>query len=182
MVRSTRPILWFFVPVLLISSAAAFWATFFFGPIGKPSQSAAECRALKQLIIEEESAGKSSWLEYRNLVGDFLALSPSSAERIPLIESMASSVIEVLGHDLTIYLELDKYPKCVLQSKRDEIPGLIQETESAINFLSGTTPIDGTYFDPKMGTWNTTYYEEFLSALEFLKDQSVVPRGGSADV
>jgi hypothetical protein len=86
---------------------------------------------------------------------------------------MAASVIEVLGHDLTIYSQLNEFPKCVLQSKREQIPGLIEETETAINFLSGTTPIDGTYFDPKMGTWNSTYYEEYLTALDFLKDQKI---------
>jgi hypothetical protein len=46
---------------------------------------------------------------------------------------------------------------------------MITETETAINFLNGSTPINGNFFDPKLGTWNTTYYEEYLSALEFLK-------------
>lgn len=159
------------MPVLLALTSAAIWSTFHFGPIGKPSQTAAECTALRQLIVTEESSGKVSWLEYRKLVDEFLKLDPDSTDRIPLIEKMAGSVIEVLGHDLTIYSELEKFPKCVLQSKRDEIPGFIQETETAINFLSGTTPIDGTYFDPKMGSWNTTYYEEYLSALDFLKNE-----------
>jgi hypothetical protein len=81
---------------------------------------------------------------------------------------MAGSVIVVLGHDLTIYKELEKFPKCVLRSKREQIPGLIEETQAAIDFLSGNTPIDGTYFDPKIGSWNATYYEEYLSAQEYL--------------
>ena len=66
---------------------------------------------------------------------------------------------------------MDKFPSCVVQEKRTELPGLIEETESAINFLNGSTPINGNYFNPELGTWNTAYYEEYLSALDFLKAQ-----------
>jgi hypothetical protein len=59
-----------------------------------------------------------------------------------------------------------------VQSKRSQLSGLIEETQSAINFLNGSTPINGTYFNPELGTWNTTYYEEYISALEFLKSGS----------
>ncbi|MFM1796268.1 MAG: hypothetical protein RL733_49 [Actinomycetota bacterium] len=161
------------MPVLLAISLGAIWSTVHFGPIGKPSQTSIECKALRELIVEEEASGKTSWVEYRKLVDKFLSLQPDSSDRISVIEGMAATVIEVLGHDLTIYSQLNEFPKCVLQSKREQIPGLIEETETAINFLSGTTPIDGTYFDPKMGTWNSTYYEEYLTALDFLKDQKV---------
>lgn len=169
--RSTRPIFWIFVPILASLSVLAVWGTIHFGPIGKPSQEAAECSAVRELIITEEISGKAAWVEYRNLVNDFLALPPTATERITVIESMAIKVVEVLGHDLTIYKELEKFPKCVTQSKRDQISGMVEETESAINFLNGSTPIDGTYFDPKAGTWNTTYYEEYLTALDYLKSE-----------
>jgi hypothetical protein len=56
-----------------------------------------------------------------------------------------------------------------VKDKREELGGLIEETESAINFLNGSAPIEGNYFDPELGTWNATYYEEYLSALDFLK-------------
>lgn len=170
--RSTRPIFWIFVPLLAAFSATAIWATFHFGPIGKPSQVAIECENLRSFIIAEEVEGKGVWLQYRNLVDEYLALPPTSAERIPLVSEMAASIIEVLGHDLAIYQELESFPKCVLQSKKDELPGIIEETSAAINFLSGTAPIDGTYFDPKLGSWNSTYYEEYLSALDFLKSEA----------
>lgn len=140
-----------------------------YGPIGKPSQAAAECSTLKEFVKAEEVSGRASWTEYRGLVDQFLALSPSSDARIPLIEKMAGSVIDVLGHDLAIYKEMDKFSSCVVQSKRGQLSGLIDETAAAINFLNGSTPINGTYFNPELGTWNTTYYEEYLSALEFLK-------------
>lgn len=126
---------------------------------------------MRELIITEEISGKAAWQDYRKLVDNFLALPPESNQRVTAIESMAIKVVEVLGHDLTIYKELDKFPKCVTQSKRDQIPGMIEETQSAINFLNGSTPIDGNYFDPKVGTWNTTFYEEFLSALDYLKSE-----------
>lgn len=167
--RNTRPIFWVFVPLLLALSIGALWSTVHFGPIGKPSQAAVECSDLRQFITSEESLGRAKWVEYRYLVDDFLALPPTSADRVPIIEDMAGTVIEILGHDLAIYKELEKFSGCVLQSRRDEIPGIIEETESSINFLNGSTPIDGTYFDPELGSWNTTYYEEFLSAMDFLK-------------
>lgn len=159
---------WLALPILLLLSTFAVWGTLHFGPIGKPSQQALECQSVRELVVAQEVDGKAAWTQYRKLVDKYLSIAPDSPERIPLVEDMASSVIVVLGHDLTIYKELEKFPKCVLRSKREQIPGLIEETQAAINFLSGNTPIDGTYFDPKMGSWNATYYEEFLSAQEFL--------------
>ena len=167
--RSTRPIFWIFVPVLLAISAGAIWGTFNYGPIGKPSQSAIECENLHTFVTAEEASGKASWNEYRKLIDEYLAIDDASDQRVPVIENMASTVIDVLGHDLAIYKEMNKYPACVLQEKRSEISGMITETETAINFLNGSTPINGNYFDPQLGTWNTTYYEEYLSALDFLK-------------
>lgn len=170
--RNTRPIFWIFVPILLAFSIGAAWGTVHFGPIGKPSQAAIECANLQKFVANEEVEGKAEWVEYRSLVDKFMALSPTSEARIPLIEEIASKVIGVLGHDLSIYKEMEKFSGCLLQSKRSEIPGLIEETESAIAFLNGSTPIDGTYFNPEIGTWNATYYEEYLSALDFLKSST----------
>jgi len=139
-VRNTRPLFWIFVPILLALSIGAAWGTVHFGPIGKPSQAAVECSNLQKFVANEELEGKAEWVEYRSLVDQFLALSPTSDARIPLIEEMASKVIGVLGHDLLIYKEMEKFTGCLLQSKRSEIPGLIEETESAIAFLNGSTP------------------------------------------
>lgn len=157
------------MPVLLAISAGAIWGTVNYGPIGKPSQAAVECDNLHTFVTAEEASGKASWNEYRKLIDQYLAIDATSDQRVPIIENMASTVIDVLGHDLAIYKEMNKYPSCVLQEKRGEISGMITETETAINFLNGSTPINGNYFDPKLGTWNTTYYEEYLSALDFLK-------------
>ena len=168
--RNTRPLFWIFVPILLGLSIGAAWGTVHFGPIGKPSQAAVECSNLQKFVANEELEGKAEWVEYRSLVDQFLALSPTSDARIPLIEEMASKVIGVLGHDLLIYKEMEKFTGCLLQSKRSEIPGLIEETESAIAFLNGSTSLNGNFFDPELGTWNTAYYEEYLSAQDFLKD------------
>jgi hypothetical protein len=65
---------------------------------------------------------------------------------------------------------MEKFPSCVIKDKREQLDGFIEETQSAINFLNGSTAIEGNYFNPELGTWNTAYYEEYLSALEFLKD------------
>ena len=157
------------MPVLLAISVGGIWGTVNYGPIGKPSQSAIECTNLRTFVTTEEAAGKDSWSEYRKLIDEYLAIDEGSSERVPVIEKMASTVIDVLGHDLAIYKEMNKFLSCVLQEKRSEISGMITETETAINFLNGSTPINGNFFDPKLGTWNTTYYEEYLSALDFLK-------------
>ena len=154
---------------MLAISVGAIWGTVNYGPIGKPSQTAAECQNLQTFVTAEEESGKASWSEYRQLIDQYLAIDATSDQRVPIIEKMASTVIDVLGHDLAIYKEMNKYPTCVLQEKRSEISGMITETETAINFLNGSTPINGNYFDPKLGTWNTSYYEEYLSALDFLK-------------
>ena len=157
------------MPLLLAISVGGIWGTVNYGPIGKPSQAVIECENLYSFVAAEEATGKASWSEYRELIDEYLAIDEGSSERVPVIEKMASTVIDVLGHDLAIYKEMNKYISCVLQEKRSEISGMITETETAINFLNGSTPINGNFFDPKLGTWNTTYYEEYLSALEFLK-------------
>lgn len=155
--------------MLLAISVGAIWGTANYGPLGKPSPAVVQCSTLRTFVASEESSGKSEWQKYRDLVDEYLALSATSDQRIPLIEKMASTVIGILGHDLAIYKEMEKFPSCVVQDKRSQITGLIDETQSAINFLNGSTPINGNYFNPELGTWNTTYYEEYLSALDFLK-------------
>jgi hypothetical protein len=169
-VRNTRPIFWIFVPILLAIAMGAIWGTANYGPLGKPSPALLECATLRVFVENEEEAGKTEWQQYRTLIDEYLALPATSNQRIPIIEEMASTVIGVLGHDLAIYKEMDKFPSCVVKEKRSELTGLIDETESAINFLNGSTPINGNYFNPDLGTWNTAYYEEYLSALEYLKD------------
>ena len=169
--RRTQPLSWILVPILIMLSMAGIWGTAHYGPIGKPSMVEVECDAVRDLIISEEVKGKAAWNQYRGFVNDYLALPPNSPDRGGLVEAMAGSMIVVLGHDLTIYKELEKFPKCVLQSKRDQIAGMITETESTINFLNGSTPIEGNFFDPKLGSWNTAFYEDYISALDFLKSQ-----------
>ena len=167
--RGTRPIFWIFVPVLLALSIGGVWGTVNYGPIGKPSPAVSECANLRDYITSEETSGKASWTEYRTYVDQYVALSSTSSDRITLVEKMAGSVIDVLGHDLAIYKEMNRYPSCVIQDKRQQISGFIDETESAINFLNGSAPINGNYFDPQLGTWNTAFYEEYMSALDYLK-------------
>jgi len=167
--RNTRPIFWIFVPILLALAVGAIWGTANYGPLGKPAPAVLECSNLRDFVESEEAAGKSEWQRYRTLVDQYLALPEVSTQRITVVEEMASTIIGVLGHDLAIYKEMDKFPSCVVKDKRDELDGLIEETQSAINFLNGSTPIEGNYFSPELGTWNTAYYEEYLSALEFLE-------------
>ena len=167
--RRTKPVFWLLVPVLLALSIGSFWAVAQYGPLGKSTTSSASCSDLKVLIQQEEIPGKSKWQEYRSLVTRLSTLSDNSTERAPLIEEIAGTIIEVLGHDLTIYKEMNRNLSCVQIDKRKDIPTMISDTEQAIDFLNGSTAIEGNYFDPKLGTWNSNYYSEYMSALDLLK-------------
>ena len=170
--QRTKPGYWLLLPVLLAISAASFWATAHYGPIGKASTTKQDCQNLRILIVAEEAQGKPIWQEYRGLVSKLGTLPENSTDRAPLVERIAGALIEVLGHDLTIYKEMNLYPSCVLMDKRKDLPTMIKETQSAINFLNGSQDINGSFFDPKLGTWNSTYYAEYLSAIDFLKESS----------
>lgn len=170
-VQKTRPALWVLVPIALSLAVASIWGTAHYGPIGKPSRAAAECRELRDFIVEKEITGRSDWNDYRDLVGQYLALKPE-ANRAALVEEIAFTVAQVLEHDLAIYKEMEKYQGCLLMDRREELPGIISETESALNFLNGTEAIEGNFFDPEVGSWNADFYNEYLSATEFLKDQA----------
>lgn len=169
--QKTRPALWILAPISLLLAIASIYGTFHFGPIGKPSQRALECSELKALVVKEESLGKTEWTNYRNLISQYESLPETSPNRANLVETIAMSIVEVLGHDLTIYREMEKFPACVKLDKRDELPGIIDETESSINFLNGSEPINGSFFDPSIGSWNAEYYQDFVSALDFLKGE-----------
>lgn len=170
-VQKTRPALWILVPIALSMAFASIWGTVHFGPFGKPSRAAAECRELKEFIVDEEVAGRADWNTYRDLVNQYLSL-PQDSNRTAIVEEIAFSVVQVLEHDLEIYYQMDKFQGCLLMDKKEELPGIISETESAINFLNGTEAIEGSFFDPEAGSWNADYYNEFISATEFLKDQA----------
>ena len=159
------------MPVTLLFAIASIWGTFHYGPIGKPSRSLAECSELREFIVNEEVAGRADWNSYRNLVNQYLQL-PITSNRAPIVEEIAFTLVLVLEHDLQIYAEMQKFPACLLMEKREELPGIISETETAINFLNGTEPLEGSFFNPSEGAWNAEYYNEFISATEFLKDQA----------
>lgn len=168
-VQKSRPALWILVPITLSLAFASIWGTVHYGPFGKPSRAAAECRELREFIVDEEVAGLADWNNYRDLVNQYLSLPPES-NRTALVEEIAFTVVQVLEHDLEIYNEMDRNLGCLSMEKKEELPGIIAETESAINFLNGTEAIEGSFFDPEVGSWNADYYNEFISATEFLKD------------
>jgi hypothetical protein len=140
--------------------------------MGRTTASVGQCDELRGYIIGEEEAGRLEWSNYRDLADQLNSLSPNSAERAPLVESIAISVIGILGHDLAIYKEMQRFPDCVKANRLKNLTGIIGETESAINFLNGSEAINGTFFDPSLGNWNTEYYAEYVSALDYLKGQS----------
>ena len=168
-----RPLLWILAPLFLVLAGVSVWGTLQFTPIGKPAHTTYACKDLRSFILAEEVDGRREWNSYRDLVNQYLAL-PQGSNKSAIVEEIAFTVTQVLGHDLDIYYEMERNSDCLLSEKRDELPGIIAETESAINFLNGSEAIDGSFFDPEMGSWNPEYYSEFVSATEFLKDQAIL--------
>lgn len=162
-----RVVLWVLVPITSLLAITSVWATFHYGPFGKPSQSAIECSDLKSFILDEEVAGKAQWNLYQQEISKFKAA--SATERPAIVKNISLTLIEVLGHDLTIYREMQSHISCVKMDKRGQVPGLITETSSTINFLNGSEPLNGVFFNPDLGSWNVDFYKEYLSAIDFLK-------------
>lgn len=167
--QATKPGFWLLVPILLTISLASFWAGAYYGPIGNPGEPKISCSELRTFIQSEERSGKEKWQEYRDLVEVLSASSNTSPDRPSIIQAIAMTLVDVLGHDLTIYKEMNTNLSCVAMDKRGDIPAMITDTEEAINFLNGSTAIDGNFFDPELGTWNGDFYAEYMSALDLLK-------------
>jgi hypothetical protein len=168
-VKIGRVVLWVLVPITSILSVASIWATFHYGPFGKPSQSALRCAEVRELILDEEVAGKAQWNVYRQQVEEFKTLPADSPDRGIAVSEISLSVIDVLGHDLTIYQALEENIGCVKMDRREDVPGLVTETASTINYLNGSEPINGVFFNPELGSWNVDFYSQYASALDFLK-------------
>jgi len=168
-VKIRRIVLWALVPIASLLSIAALWATFHYGPFGKPSQSAIRCAEVRELILDEEVAGKAQWNVYRQQVEEFKTLPANSPNRGMAVSEISLSVIDVLGHDLTIYQALEENIGCVKMDRREDVSGLVTETASTINYLNGSEPINGIFFNPGLGSWNFDFYSQYASAIEFLK-------------
>jgi hypothetical protein len=169
-VKIGRIVLWALVPITALLSVSSIWATFHYGPFGKPSQSAIRCAEVRELILDEEVAGKAQWNVYRQQVEEFKKLPANSPDRGVAVSQISLSVIDVLGHDLTIYQALQENIGCVKMDRREDVPGLVSETASTINYLNGSEQINGVFFNPDLGSWNVDFYSQYASALEFLKN------------
>lgn len=156
--------LWILVPLCLVLALGSIWGTFRFGPSGSKAYLAKQCDSLKAFISEEETAGKADWTIYKKQVGDYLALA-TEANKTPVVESIVKSVVKVLEHDLQIYERMNKYPSCLLASRRDEISTMLDETRSAIEYLN-------TSFSADTGEWNADFYADYMSASKFLKNET----------
>lgn len=160
-VKKANPALWVLVPLSLVFAVASVWGTFHFGPTGSKAFINKQCDSLRTFILDEELAGKADWTVYKRQVGEYLALDPES-NRSSSVDSIVSSVVKVLQHDLKIYERLNKYPVCLLASRKDELPTLLDETRSAIDYLNGS-------FSAADGEWNADFYADYVSAAQFLK-------------
>lgn len=174
--QKTRPTLWILAPITLSLAVASIWASALFSPFGKPSRAEAECSALKSFITTKELTSRAQWNNYRDLVKEYVAL-PQDSNRASLVQEIAMTVVQVLTNDLAIYVEMNKNQGCLVEDRREQLPGVISETESAIKFLKGDGAIEGSFFEPQAGIWNTEYYSEFSSAEKFLKE----PLGDKSD-
>lgn len=160
-VKKTSPALWILVPLSLMLALGSIWATFQFGPTGSKDYLAKQCDSLRTFILDEEIAGKADWTIYKQQVGQYIDLDPA-VNRTSIVESIVTSVVKVLEHDLKIYERMNKYPACVLSTRKDEVPTLLDETQTAIEYLK-----EG--FSAETGEWNTDFYADYMSASQFLK-------------
>jgi hypothetical protein len=170
--KKANPALWILVPLSLILAASSLWATFHFGPTGSKAYATKQCESLRTFVLDEENAGKADWNIYKGQVNQYLGLNPE-VNRTEIVDSMSKSVVKVLEHDLKIYERLNRFPACLLATRRDEVPGLIDETRTAIEYLRES-------FDSSTGEWNTDFYADYLSANQFLKSQKD-PKVGESD-
>lgn len=161
--KKTNPALWILVPLSLLLALGSVWATFHFGPTGSKVYAQKQCDSLKTFVLDEELAGKADWTIYKKQVSEYMGINPQ-ANRSKLVDSIATSAVKVLEHDLKIYERLNRFPACVLSTRKDELPALISETRTAIEYLSKS-------FDPTTGDWNTDFYADYMSATQFLKSQ-----------
>jgi len=161
--KKASPALWILVPLSLSLATSSVWATLHFGPTGSKTYAAEQCKSLRIFVLDEENAGKADWTIYKKQVSEYMGMNPE-VNRSAIVDSLATSVVKVLEHDLKIYERLNRFPDCLLATRKDELPGLIDETRTAIEYLSSS-------FDSTTGEWNTDFYADYLSANQFLKSQ-----------
>ena len=86
-----------------------------------------------------------------------------------LVTLMADQVVKVLSSDLIIYQEMFKYRSCLKSDFNAQLEATISDTQMTIDFLLGTTQIEGQSFDPTTGAWNTDFYDIYESATNYIK-------------
>lgn len=125
------------------------------------------CDDLRAFIVAEEDLSFELWKKYHRQVIAFDKGLPKS-ERPAEVKRIAKSVRIVLESDLRIYREMKRLPQCLESEFRTDIQEWIASTREMIDYLNGDGAIEGNYFDPEEGFWDTSFYDAFYSATDNL--------------
>lgn len=169
--KSTKPIYWLLLPVLLLLSAGSVWGTVHFYPgQNSPSDSQIqECIDLKSFVLNEELIGSKKWSVYHSDVLKYETGLSNKNRTIVLVRLIATEAIEVLQSDLRIYEEMALHTDCLLPDFKKQLASVTTDTQASIDFLLGQGEISGQMFDPNQGIWNTAFYDAYESAIKYLK-------------
>ncbi len=169
--KSTKPIYWLLLPVLLALSAGSIWGTLNFYPKQSASDMSklSQCQNLRDFVISEEIIGQAKWGTYHSDVLKYKTGLSDQARTIALVKLIANEAIEVLQSDLRIYEEMDANRVCLTPTFEKNLSTVITDTQSSIDFLLGQGEISSQMFDPNQGTWNPAFYDAYESAVKYLK-------------
>jgi hypothetical protein len=171
MAKPRKALLWLLVPLFSVLAVGSAWATVHFLPrsSSQTTSTSPECLQLQQFVMREELNGKSLWTQYHSNVLQYKAGISDKARNVQLVTLMADQVVKVLSSDLIIYQEMFKYRSCLKSDFNAQLEATISDTQMTIDFLLGTTQIEGQSFDPTTGAWNTDFYDIYESATNYIK-------------
>jgi len=169
--KSTKPIYWLLLPILLTLSAGSIWGTIHFFP--KPtvlnSAEVNQCLNLREFVMSEEVVGQKKWSTYHSEALKYKTGLSNKTRTIELVKLIANEAIGVLQSDLKIYEEMNANRICLTVSFEKNLSTIITDTQSSIDFLLGQGEINGQMFDPNQGNWNIAFYDAYESAIKYLK-------------
>lgn len=125
------------------------------------------CDDLRSLIIAEEEVSFENWKRFHKKVVRYSQGVPRG-ERSNLVSEITADVRVVLASDLLLYQQMRKSPQCLTVQFREEVREWIVETKDMIAAIDGEIEPEKPFFDIDKGYWDTSFYDKFYSATDFL--------------
>jgi hypothetical protein len=125
------------------------------------------CDDLRNLIIAEEEVSFNNWKSFHKKVVRY-SQGVSRSERSELVSQIAADVRIVLTSDLLLYKQMRKSPQCLTVQFREEVSDWITETKDMIAAIDGESEPEKPFFNIEEGYWDTSFYDKFYSATDFL--------------